>query len=196
MNYYSINCEDGNIFSGPKLCKPKIHRDERGYFFESWNSENFQKATQKEHIFAQDNESLSFYGVLRGLHYQLNPQPQGKLIKVTYGKIFDVFVDIRKSSNTFMKYYGVELSDKNKIQLWIPKGFAHGFLTLSEYAIVNYKVTNPWAKDLERTILWNDKEINIHWPMSKLKLDKPKLSEKDSSGQELRELAKIGEIFE
>ena len=117
MNYYSINCENGNIFSGPKICKPTIHRDKRGYFFESWNNENFQKATQKEHIFAQDNESLSFYGVLRGLHYQLNPQPQGKLIKVTYGKIFDVFVDIRKSSNTFMKYYGVELSDKNKFQL-------------------------------------------------------------------------------
>jgi len=196
MNYYSINCEDGNIFSGPKLFKPEIHKDKRGYFFESWNNENFQKATQKEHTFAQDNESLSFQGVLRGLHYQLNPQPQGKLIKVTYGKIFDVLVDIRKSSNTFMKYYGVELSDDNKFQLWIPKGFAHGFLTLSEYAIVNYKVTNPWEKNLERTILWNDGEININWPMSKLNLDKPKLSKKDASGKELRELVKIGEIFE
>lgn len=196
MNYYSINCEDGNIFSGPKLCKPEIHKDKRGYFFESWNNENFQKATQKKYTFAQDNESLSFQGVLRGLHYQLNPQPQGKLIKVTYGKIFDVLVDIRKSSNTFMKYYGLELSDDNKFQLWIPKGFAHGFLTLSEYAVVNYKVTNPWAKNLERTILWNDGEININWPMSKLKLDKPKLSSKDSSGKELRELVKLGEIFE
>ena len=196
MNYYSINCEDGNIFSGPKLCKPEIYKDKRGYFFESWNNENFQKATQKEHTFAQDNESLSFQGVLRGLHYQLNPQPQGKLIKVTYGKIFDVLVDIRKSSNTFMKYYGVELSDENKFQLWIPKGFAHGFLTLSEYAIVNYKVTNPWAKNLERTILWNDGEININWPMNKLKLDEPKLSKKDSSGKALRELIKLGEIFE
>ena len=196
MNYYSINCDDGNIFSGPKLCKPEIHKDIRGYFFESWNSENFQQATKKEHTFAQDNESLSFQGVLRGLHYQLNPKPQGKLIKVTYGKIFDVLVDIRKSSNTFMKYYGIELSDENKFQLWIPKGFAHGFLTLSEYAVVNYKVTNPWAKNLERTILWNDGEININWPMSKLKLDKPKLSKKDSSGKELRELVNLGEIFE
>ena len=109
MNYHSIKCKNGAIFSGPKLCKPVIHRDKRGYFYESWNKENFQKAIQEEHIFSQDNESYSFQGVLRGLHYQLNPKAQGKLIRVTYGKIYDVIVDIRKNSNTFMKYFGIEI---------------------------------------------------------------------------------------
>ncbi len=195
MNYYSINCGDGDLFSGPKLCKPEIHKDRRGYFYESWNKSDFHQAIEKEYIFVQDNESYSFHGVLRGLHYQLNPQAQGKLIKVTHGKIFDVLVDIRKNSNTFMKYYGVEISNKNKYQLWIPKGFAHGFLTLSEYAVVAYKVTSPWVQDLERTIIWNDDKLNINWPIDQLKIDKPILSKKDLLGKNFQQLVKSGEIF-
>lgn len=146
------------------IFEPKVFGDERGFFFESFNQKIFEKATGLKREFVQDNHSKSSKGVLRGLHYQLPPMAQGKLVRVVQGEVFDVAVDIRKSSPTFGRWVGVHLSAENKRQLWIPEGFAHGFLTLSDTAEFLYKTTNFYSQAHEGAILWSDQSLQIEWP--------------------------------
>ena len=162
------------------LIKPDIFKDDRGYFYEAWQDKLFESAGLN-YKFVQENCSGSVKGVLRGLHYQIQ-YSQGKLVKVTNGKVFDVSVDIRKSSPTFSKWLGIILSGENKHQLWIPPGFAHGYYVMSDYAEINYKTTEYYFPEFERTIKWDDPEINISWPLD----NPPNLSEKDSEGILLR----------
>lgn len=157
-----------------KIIEPKVFGDERGFFFESFNSNTFDEAIGRPVKFVQDNHSRSRKGVLRGLHYQIQ-QPQGKLVRVVAGEVFDVAVDIRKSSPTFGKWVGVVLSAENKRQLWVPEGFAHGFVTLSEDAEFLYKTTDYYAPEYERSIIWNDPMLDIEWPIE----GEPELSAKD-----------------
>ena len=152
-----------------KIIEPTIFEDERGYFFESFNHKKFEEAIGLTVTFVQDNHSRSRKGVLRGLHYQLPPHEQGKLVRVVQGEIFDVAVDIRKSSPTFGQWVGETLSAENKKQMWIPEGFAHGFLSLAKNSETIYKATNYYFPKKERRILWNDPDISVHWP-SKVKL--------------------------
>ena len=165
------------FFKNVCVFSPKTYSDNRGYFFESWNKKSFNKLLDVNYDFVQDNHSISIEGTLRGLHYQF-PNPQGKLVRVTSGEIFDVIVDIRESSSTFGQWRGVNLSSDNMKQIWIPPGFAHGFLTLSSKAEVLYKTTDYWDKENEKTIIWNDKDISIDWPATK----KVIISEKDQNG--------------
>lgn len=158
------------------ILEPVVHGDERGYFFEAFHQKRFTAAIGSAVTFVQDNESRSKRGVLRGLHYQLPPHAQGKLVRCAEGAIFDVAVDIRKSSPTFGQWVGVELSDANKRQLWIPPGFAHGFLTLTDGARLLYKTTDYYAPECDRAIAWDDSQLAIAWPA----LDVPLIiSEKD-----------------
>lgn len=160
---------------------PRYFRDERGFFVESYNRRAFAEATGADVEFVQDNHSRSARGVLRGLHYQLPPRAQGKLVRVADGEIFDVAVDLRAGSPTFGRWFGTVLSSEKGNQLWIPPGFAHGFLTLSETADVLYKASDYYAPDFERTIAWDDPGIGIEWPLE----GEPLLSAKDSSGRPL-----------
>ena len=178
---------------GPLLLTPRVFGDERGFFFESWNQQAFNAAAG-DTAFVQDNHSRSSRGVLRGLHYQLPPHPQGKLVRCVLGEIFDVAVDIRRSSPTFGQWVGAVLSADNKQQLWVPAGFAHGFLTLSEQAEVLYKTTDFWSRECERAILWDDPALAIAWPLEALAGAEPQLSEKDAVAPLLAELAE-GDLF-
>ena len=173
---------------GPLLLTPRVFGDERGFFFESWNQQAFNAAAG-ETCFVQDNHSRSSRGVLRGLHYQLPPHPQGKLVRCVLGEIFDVAVDIRRSSPTFGQWVGAVLSADNKQQLWVPAGFAHGFLTLSEQAEVLYKTTDFWSRECERAIRWDDPALAIAWPLEALAGAEPQLSEKDGAAPLLAELS-------
>ena len=146
-----------------KIIEPTVFEDERGFFFESFNHKEFEEAIGRSVTFVQDNHSKSSKGVLRGLHYQLPPHPQGKLVRVVQGVVFDVAVDIRKSSPTFGQWVAETLSADNKKQLWIPEGFAHGFLTLSETAEFLYKATNYYSFSSERSIRWNDPDVDVNW---------------------------------
>jgi dTDP-4-dehydrorhamnose 3,5-epimerase len=146
------------------LIEPQVFGDDRGFFFESFNQGRFEKAVGKKINFVQDNHSKSVKGVLRGLHYQLTPKAQGKLVRVIQGEVFDVAVDIRKSSPTFGKWVGEILSADNKKQMWIPEGFAHGFLTLSDTAEILYKATDFYSQKHECSLMWNDKFVSITWP--------------------------------
>jgi dTDP-4-dehydrorhamnose 3,5-epimerase len=159
------------------LLEPQLFGDERGFFFESFNQRQFENAVGKVVHFVQDNHSRSTKNVLRGLHYQIQ-QPQAKLVRVIQGEVFDVAVDIRRTSPTFGKWVGEILSAENKRQLWIPEGFAHGFITLSDTAEFLYKTTDYWAPTFERCIRWDDPEIAIVWPVKTL----PTLSPKDEMG--------------
>ena len=159
------------------IVEPKVFGDERGFFFESFNQKQFTELTGIEKAFVQDNHSLSSRGVLRGLHYQIK-QPQGKLVRVVRGEVFDVAVDLRKSSETFGQWVGVNLSGENKRQFWVPEGFAHGFVVLSDEAEFLYKTTDYYSPDHERCIQWNDAELAIDWQYT----DEPLVSEKDSKG--------------
>ncbi|MCD4485384.1 dTDP-4-dehydrorhamnose 3,5-epimerase [Chromobacterium vaccinii] len=161
-----------------KIIEPKVFGDERGFFFESFNHQRFEQAIGHAVAFVQDNHSRSGKNVLRGLHYQLDPHPQGKLVRVVAGAVFDVAVDIRSGSPTFSKWIGAELSAANKRQLWIPAGFAHGFLTLSDDVEFLYKTTDYWHPELERSIAWDDPDLAIAWPLS----GAPTLSAKDQAG--------------
>ena len=161
------------------LIEPNVYKDDRGFFFESFNQADFEKETNLSPTFVQENHSRSIKGVLRGLHYQLPPKAQDKLVRVVKGEIFDVVVDIRKGSSTFGKWIGEILTDKDNEQIWVPKGFAHGFLVLSEIAEVIYKTTDYYAPKYERCILWNDSELNINWSLNGIK---PILSSKDREG--------------
>jgi dTDP-4-dehydrorhamnose 3,5-epimerase len=166
------------------ILEPNLFGDDRGFFFESFNSKLFEAAVGKPVNFLQDNHSKSSRGVLRGLHYQLAPFAQAKLVRCVVGEVFDVAVDIRKSSPTFGKWVGAHLSAENKRQLWIPEGFAHGFFTLSDHAEFLYKTTNYYAPDCDRGILWNDKDIGIEWP----ELNTPiLLSEKDINAKTFKD---------
>lgn len=159
------------------ILEPRVFGDDRGFFFESYNERDFAEKTGINVRFVQDNHSRSAKNVLRGLHYQIQ-QPQGKLVRVTAGEVYDVVVDIRRSSPTFGKWTANVLSDKNKHMLWVPAGFAHGFLVTSDYAEFLYKTTDYWAPEFERCIIWNDAGLNIPWPLH----GEPVLSAKDRQG--------------
>jgi dTDP-4-dehydrorhamnose 3,5-epimerase len=159
-----------------KIFEPKVFSDERGFFMESFNQSIYEKVIGRDVKFVQDNHSRSTKGVLRGMHYQKNPCGQGKLVRCTLGEVFDVAVDIRRDSKTFGQWVGVVLSAENKRQFWIPVGFAHGFIVLSDIAEFMYKTTDYYNPEFERGFIWNDPSINITWPL----LDGVKLSKKDS----------------
>ena len=164
------------------LIEPQVFTDDRGFFFESYNARAFELATGLVVDFVQDNHSRSLRGVLRGFHYQLPPRAQGKLVRVVQGEVFEVAVDIRRSSPTFGKWVGATLSAANKRQVWIPPGFAHAFLTLSESADCLYKTTDYYCPEAERCIAWNDPDIGVQWPIDTV----PQLSAKDTEGIALR----------
>ena len=164
------------------LIEPDVFGDERGFFMESFNQARWEEKTGLQTVFVQDNHSRSCKGVLRGLHYQIK-QPQGKLVRAVVGEIFDVVVDLRRQSPTFGQSVGTVLSAKNKRQLWVPEGFAHGLVVMSDFAEVLYKATDYYAPADERCILWNDPELNIDWPLT----GEPVLSEKDQNGVLFRE---------
>ncbi len=191
LNFEKIYNKNSVEIKGLLKISPKVFNDDRGFFLESWNKKNWhyllKKCNQKSQEFVQDNHSKSTLGVLRGLHYQKNPMAQGKLVRCIRGEIFDVAIDLRRNSKTFCNWFGINLSEFNKYQLWIPVGFAHGFLTLSEEAEVVYKTTEYWDKDCERSIIWNDKDINIDWPLEKIQ-DKFEISKKDTNGLRINQM--------
>ena len=163
------------------LIEPRVFNDSRGFFFESFNQNKFEEALGRKIHFVQDNHSKSVMGTLRGLHYQLPPKAQGKLVRVIQGEVFDVVVDIRKSSPTFGRWVGEVLSADNNKQLWVPEGFAHGFLVLSDAAEFLYKTTDYYAPEFECSIIWNDSDIAIKWPLDV----EPILSVKDQQAKTL-----------
>lgn len=164
------------------IIEPKVFGDARGFFFESFNLKAFNDATGLSETFVQDNHSRSTRGVLRGLHYQIK-HPQGKLVRVTQGEVFDVVVDLRRSSPRFGQWAGVVLTADNKRQLWVPPGFAHGFVVTSESAEFLYKTTDYWYPEHERTLLWNDPSVAVAWPLS----GEPQLAAKDAAGKTLQQ---------
>ena len=191
MNAERLKSPTGTSIAGPLLITPRVFGDERGFFFESWNQRMFAAALEADGQaapdFVQDNHSRSSQGVLRGLHYQLPPHPQAKLVRCVQGEIFDVAVDLRRGSATFGQWVGARLSAANHQQLWVPVGFAHGFLTLSEHAEVLYKTTDFWSRDCERAIRWDDPQLGITWPPLEA-ATAPLLSEKDAAAPLLAEL--------
>ena len=188
----------GDRHQVPLLLTPRVFGDDRGFFFESWNQRSFATALglplEQAPAFVQDNHSRSSRGVLRGLHYQLPPHPQGKLVRCIVGDIFDVAVDIRRSSPTFGQWVGAVVSAENQQQLWVPEGFAHGFLTLSVQAEVLYKTTDFWDQECERAIRWDDPQVAIAWPMDSLGGIEPLLAEKDAAAPWLAD-AQAADIF-
>ena len=173
---------------GVLIIEPKVFGDDRGFFYESFNAARFAEATGVSVEFVQDNHSKSARNVLRGLHYQLPPYAQGKLVRCVAGEVFDVAVDIRKSSPTFGQWVGVHLSGENKRQLWIPEGFAHGFVTLSETAEFLYKTTNYYCVASDRGVAWNDEQLAVTWPVEGINLI---LSDKDQK----QPIFKLAEYF-
>lgn len=175
----------GVALSGPLLITPRLFEDSRGFFYESFNQASFAAALKTDGqpvpvSFVQDNHSRSSAGVLRGLHYQVPPTPQGKLVRCMVGEIFDVAVDIRRSSPSFGHWVGVRLSAENHQQLWVPEGFAHGFLALSTHAEVLYKTTAFWDRDCERALHWDDPYLAISWPLEMCEVEQPLLAAKDA----------------
>jgi dTDP-4-dehydrorhamnose 3,5-epimerase len=195
MQVEQLRSTGGQVIEGPLLISPRVFADGRGFFFESWNQRRFDEAVGTPTIFCQDNHSRSSKGVLRGLHYQLEPEPQGKLVRCTVGAIFDVAVDLRRSSPTFGQWVGAELSAENQQQLWVPVGFGHGFLTLSDTAEVLYKASGFWSKSCERSLLWNDPDLAIAWPLNRLNGSAPLLAEKDAAAPGFAEASAAGEVF-
>ena len=196
MEYFSVNSNNGNLIKGPLIIKPKILPDERGYFFESWNHLEFKKIISRDIDFVQDNHSKSKYGVLRGLHYQLEPKAQAKLVRCTKGEVFDVLVDIRKYSDTYGEWSSIILNEQNKLQFWIPEGFAHGFISLKDFSEVQYKTNEYWDKDHERSLLWKDSDLNIDWPLANNKeINKIITNDKDAIAPTLRGIQKSGDLF-
>jgi dTDP-4-dehydrorhamnose 3,5-epimerase len=175
---------DGREMHGPLLLTPQVFEDDRGYFLESWNQRTFAEILEADcqpvSGFVQDNHSRSVHGVMRGLHYQLPPRAQGKLVRCVLGEIFDVAVDFRLGSTTFGCWTSAWLDSVKHQQLWIPSGFAHGFLTLSDQAEVLYKATNFWSREYERNVRWDDPHIAIAWPLKMLEVSNPLISEKDA----------------
>ena len=198
MKIHSIEKLTNIQMQGLILLSSEKYSDERGFFQESWNELEWKKiledSGQSYKRFVQDNHSWSKKGVLRGMHYQINPYSQGKLIRCIRGEIFDVVIDIRSSSPSFAKWVGFYLSDENNMQLWVPSGFAHGFLTLSEQADVLYKVTEFWNPENERSLNWKDPSIDINWPITNSDIS-IQLSQKDMNASFLSNLSKE-DIFE
>ena len=189
----NLSTKDKKVVNGPLLISPKIFEDSRGFFLEEWNESEWirllEANEQHYHKFVQDNLSKSSKGVLRGLHFQTNPYPQSKLVRCISGEIFDVAVDLRKKSPTFGSWISAILSSNNLNQLWLPKGFAHGFLTISDIAIVQYKVTNYWSQKCENSLIWNDEEVNIEWPFEICNKNNINLSNKDENAQTFKEIS-------
>ena len=185
MEIQRLKSNKGNVLKGPLILKPKVYKDSRGYFYESWNQDFLEKKLNKKIVFHQDNHTCSKIGVIRGLHYQIPPFSQGKLVRCSRGEIFDVAVDIRKNSDTYGEWVSAKLNSKNKLMFWIPDGFAHGFLSLKNKTEVLYKASGPYSKDFERSIRWDDSDINIKWPFQIIKLKEPILSEKDKNAKSL-----------
>jgi dTDP-4-dehydrorhamnose 3,5-epimerase len=182
---------------GPLLLTPKVFGDDRGYFLESWNRRSFAEALgipeAEVASFVQDNQSRSSRGVLRGLHYQVAPEAQAKLVRCVAGEIFDVAVDLRRNSTSFGQWTGARLSGTNHRQLWVPVGFAHGFLTLSDTAEVLYKTVGYWNRSCERSLRWNDPTIGIEWPSTGIE---PLLADKDAAAPGLAEALAAGDVFD
>ena len=194
----------GQPLSGPLLITPRVFGDDRGFFYESWNERRFRSelidagvpaADAEALVFRQDNHSSSSRGVLRGLHFQLPPEPQGKLVRCSVGSIFDVAVDLRHGSPSYGKWVGATLSAQNHQQLWVPVGFAHGFLTLSDVAEVQYKASGFWNRNCERSLRWDDPDLAVDWPLQEAGIEKPLLASKDGTAPLLQELEAAGEVF-
>jgi len=185
--------------AGPLLLTPKVLGDDRGYFLESWNRRSFAEALGIPEAelprFVQDNQSRSSRGVLRGLHYQVAPEAQAKLVRCVAGEIFDVVVDLRRHSASFGQWSGARLSGTNHRQLWVPVGFAHGFLTLSDTADVLYKTVGYWSRTCERSLRWNDPAIGINWPVADLAGLEPLLNGKDAEAPTLAAALAAGDVF-
>lgn len=179
------------VFDRVLLLEPQVFGDERGWFYESYNQQAFARLVGRQVSFVQDNHSLSAKGVLRGIHFQIGDQPQGKLVRVTAGEVFDVAVDLRCSSSTFGQWRGFVLNAQNKRQLWLPAGFGHAFLVLSDSAEVQYKVDNLWSPEHERSVSWSDPQIAVAWP----DVGGYKLSAKDQVAPSLEQLKDRGELF-
>ena len=200
----ALHTASGSLVQGPLLITPRVFADDRGFFYESWNERRFRSelidggvpATEAEAVvFRQDNHSRSSRGVLRGLHYQLPPEPQGKLVRCSVGAIFDVAVDLRRDSPSYGQWVGAELSAENHQQLWVPVGFAHGFLTLSELAEVQYKASGFWNRDCERSLRWDDPSLAIAWPLDQAGVPEPLLAPKDGEAPLLASLEASAEVF-
>ena len=195
LDHKQLSTTKGIKLKGPLLIEPKIFRDERGFFFESWNQKDWEEIlknyNQIPQNFCQDNHSKSCKGVLRGLHFQKDPFPQAKLVRCIFGEIYDVAVDIRENSISYGEWVGTYLNSSNNHQFWIPEGFAHGFLTISQYAEVNYKTTNYWNKNYEESLLWNDSDISINWPLESLKNETLKISDKDKNAKTFKSFKSI-----
>ena len=190
-----LHTATGQLVLGPLLITPQVFADDRGFFYESWNQRRFDEAVGAPVTFCQDNHSRSSRGVLRGLHYQLEPEPQGKLVRCPVGAVFDVAVDLRRSSSSFGQWVGAELSAENQQQLWVPVGFAHGFLTLSASAEVLYKASGFWSKTCERSLLWDDPDLAIAWPLERLGGSAPLLAKKDAAAPGFAEVIGAAEVF-
>ena len=204
MSVESLYTTNGQLVEGPLLMIPQAFGDDRGFFYESWNQRRFHAdliaagtppAEANALQFSQDNHSRSCRGVLRGLHFQLPPEPQGKLVRCSVGVIFDVAVDLRRGSPSFGQWVAAELSAENHHQLWVPVGFAHGFLTLSEVAEVQYKASGFWNRACERSLRWDDPAIAIAWPLERALVEAPLLAEKDARAPLLDLLKAGGEVF-
>ena len=196
MEYLNVNSNKGNLIKGPLIIKPKIFNDNRGYFYESWNQSEFNKIISREIYFVQDNQSQSKFGVLRGLHYQIKPKAQAKLVRCTKGEVFDVLVDIRKDSDTYGEWSSIILNEQNKLQFWIPEGFVHGFISLKDLSEVQYKTNEYWDKNYERSLFWKDSDLNINWPLAdNNKKFKISTNHKDSIAPSLKEIEKSGDLF-
>ena len=192
MEVKKVHNNKGKCMNGLLQINPKLFRDSRGFFQESWNKKIWEESLKSQNqfpkSFVQDNHSRSRKGTLRGLHYQLDPYSQGKLVRCINGNIYDVAVDLRKDSETFGTWAGIELSSENNIQFWIPSGFAHGFLTLSAEADLVYKVNEYWNKSSERSLNWYDKKLEIEWPKDILENTQIELSNKDKNAPFLADL--------
>ncbi len=195
MELLEILSNRGNIIEGIFLLKPALFNDERGLFYESWNNHNMTKIIGREIFFKQENISFSKKNVLRGMHYQINPKSQTKLVRCSRGKVFDVVIDLRNESSTFGEWAFALLTEKNKHQLFIPKGFAHGFLTLSENAEFTYLIDEYWSPLDERSILWKDKDLDIKWPLNLVDSNLLLISDKDKRAPSFREVIDKGDIF-
>ena len=200
----ALTTQTGARVDGPLLITPQVFGDDRGFFYESWNERRFQadliaagvaEPDAQAVVFRQDNHSRSSRGVLRGLHFQLPPEPQGKLVRCSVGSIFDVAVDLRRGSPSYGQWVGATLSAENHQQLWVPVGFAHGFLTLSDVAEVQYKASGFWNRDCERSLRWDDPAIAIQWPLQQAGVTAPLLAAKDAEAPDLQALLAAGEVF-
>lgn len=204
MSFEPLHTTKGQLVEGPLLVIPQTFGDDRGFFYESWNQRRFHAdliaaGTPPAEVdalqFRQDNHSRSNRGVLRGLHFQLPPEPQGKLVRCSVGAVFDVAVDLRCASASFGQWVAAELTAQNHHQLWVPVGFAHGFLTLSDVAEVQYKASGFWNRSCERSLRWDDPDLSIAWPLERASVEAPLLAEKDAAAPSLDALKAGGEVF-